>query len=135
MLERTKEKVMPIFFQLLAKEEENNTNLSALKEALASVETLKQEVNRLRPLEERINTCQVCIWLDSISLIFCCVFFILFPGKHLLLLIFRIYYGNFVYNFAFKIVNILLSSSETRCVYHRYPNFQRTIVKKLSATQ
>ncbi|XP_065214132.1 golgin subfamily A member 1-like isoform X2 [Planococcus citri] len=54
-----KQEVAKIKQLLLEKEEENDRNLSALKEALASIESLKLEVDRLRPLEERMNTCQV----------------------------------------------------------------------------
>ncbi|RZF43036.1 hypothetical protein LSTR_LSTR001214 [Laodelphax striatellus] len=43
---------------LLQKEQENAENGSALKEATALVETLKQEVNRLRPFEEQISNFQ-----------------------------------------------------------------------------
>ncbi|XKL68712.1 hypothetical protein PGB90_006481 [Kerria lacca] len=43
---------------LLTKEEENSSNVIALKEALSSMESLKQEVNRLKPLEEQMNNCQ-----------------------------------------------------------------------------
>ncbi|XP_065214124.1 golgin subfamily A member 1-like isoform X1 [Planococcus citri] len=53
-----KQEVAKIKQLLLEKEEENDRNLSALKEALASIESLKLEVDRLRPLEERMNTCQ-----------------------------------------------------------------------------
>ncbi|XP_039279435.1 golgin subfamily A member 1 [Nilaparvata lugens] len=43
---------------LLQKEQENAENGSALKEATALVESLKQEVNRLRPFEEQVSNFQ-----------------------------------------------------------------------------
>ncbi|KAI5692542.1 hypothetical protein M8J76_003033 [Diaphorina citri] len=46
---------------LLAKEKESSENAAALKENLALVESLKNEVTRLRPLEEQISNYEVSI--------------------------------------------------------------------------
>uniref|UniRef100_A0A1B6M186 GRIP domain-containing protein n=2 Tax=Graphocephala atropunctata TaxID=36148 RepID=A0A1B6M186_9HEMI len=43
---------------LLAKEQENSENVTALKEATSSLATLRSEVIRLRPFEERISNFQ-----------------------------------------------------------------------------
>uniref|UniRef100_A0A1B6MRY7 GRIP domain-containing protein n=1 Tax=Graphocephala atropunctata TaxID=36148 RepID=A0A1B6MRY7_9HEMI len=53
---------------LLAKEQENSENVTALKEATSSLATLRSEVIRLRPFEERISNFQAVAKSDSIDM-------------------------------------------------------------------
>lgn len=53
---------------LLAKEQENAENTTALKESLTTIETLKAEVNRLRPFEEQISNFQAVAKSESMDL-------------------------------------------------------------------
>lgn len=44
---------------MLAKENENNSNVAQLKENQALIDSLKAEVSRLRPFEDRVSSLEV----------------------------------------------------------------------------